>query len=198
MEKLLLEKNKRHFQQTTIKGGTCNAYLMPMFQQEMGISTVTDSLLSGQFTTKYEVPPPVAAWIKAVTQTEEERALPEVVGSLTKEEFQQMFRKKKEGVASDPHGTNYSVWKATAKSDHLSSCLCTLVSLPFIYGFANTRWMNMIDVMLEKKPGVQNIHMLRIIGLVYPKFNTALSYFIGHLGQQNFKKTHPTEEQHGS
>ncbi len=26
----------------------------------------------------------------------------------------------------------------------------------------------------------------------------ALSYFIGHLGQQNFKKSHPTEEQHGS
>jgi hypothetical protein len=149
----------------------------------MGISTVTDSLLSGQFTTKYEVPPPVAAWIKAVTQTEKERALPEVVGPLSKEEFQQMFRKKKEGVLSDPHGTNYSVWKAMAKSGHLSSFLCTLVSLPFIYGFANTRWINMINVMLEKKPGVQNIHMLQIIGLVCPEFNTTLSYFIGHLGQ---------------
>jgi len=53
-------------------------------------------------------------------------------------------------------------------------------------------------LMLEKKPGVQNIHMLWIIGLVCPEFNTALSYFIGHLGQQNFKKTHPTEEQHES
>jgi hypothetical protein len=93
---------------------------------------------------------------KAVTQTEEERALPEVVGSLSKEEFQQMLRKKKEGVSSDPHGMNYSMWKAMAKSDHHSSFLCTLVSLPFIYGFANTRWMNMIDVMLEKKPGVRN------------------------------------------
>jgi hypothetical protein len=68
-----------------------------------------------------------------------------------------------------------------AKSDHLSSFLCTLVSLPFIYGFANTRWMNMIDVI---KPRVHNIHMLRIIGLVCPEFNTALSYFIGHLGKK--------------
>jgi hypothetical protein len=106
---------------------------MLMFRQEMGISTVPDSLLSGQFTTKYKVPPPVAAWIKAVTQTEEERALPEVVGSLSKEEFQQMFRKKKEGVLSNPHGTNYSVWKAIAKSNHLSSFLCTLVSLLHIW-----------------------------------------------------------------
>ncbi len=77
-----------------------------------------------------------------------------MVGSLSKEEFQQMFYKKKEEVLSDPHGTNYSVWKAMAKSNHLSSFLCTLVSLPFIYGFANTRWMNMISVILEKKPGV--------------------------------------------
>jgi hypothetical protein len=127
-------------QQTIIEGGTSNAYPMPMFPQEMGISTVTDSLLSGQFITKeYEVPPPVAVWIKAVTQTEEERALPEVVGSLSKEEFQQLFRKNKEWVSSDPYGTNYSVWKAMAKSDHLSSFLCTLVSRPFINGFASTR-----------------------------------------------------------
>jgi hypothetical protein len=40
--------------------------------------------------------------------------------------------------------------------------------------------------------------MLRIIGLVCPEFNTALSYFIGHLGQNNFEKTHLTDKQHGS
>ena len=56
----------------------------------------------------------------------------------------------------------------------------------------------MIDVMLEKKPGVRHIHMLRIIGLVCPEFNTTLSYFIGHLGQKNFEQTNPTDEQHGS
>jgi hypothetical protein len=38
--------------------------------------------------------------------------------------------------------------------------------------------------------------MLRIIRLVCPEFNTALSYFIGHCGKQNFEKTHPTDEQH--
>ena len=198
MERLLLERNKRHLQQTIIEGGTSNTYPMPLFRREMGINKYTDDLLRGHFTAEYEIPPPVTAWIKAVTQTDVERALPEVVGSLSMTEFQQMFKRKKEGVSSDPHGINYTVWKAMAKSDHLSSFLCSLVSLPFIYGFANTRWMNMIDVMLEKKPGVRNIHMLRIIGLVCPEFNTALSYFIGHLGQRNFEQTGPTEEQHGS
>jgi len=198
MERLLLERNKRHLQQTIIEGGTCNTYPMPLFRQKMGINDQTDDLLRGQFTAEYDIPPPVTAWIKAVTQTDTEQALPEVVGSLSKAEFQQMFKQKKESVSSDPHGINYTVWKAMAKSDYLSSFLCTLVSLPFIYGYANTRWMNMIDVMLEKKPGVRNIHMLRIIGLVCPEFNTALSYFIGHLGQKNFEQTLPTDEQHGS
>jgi hypothetical protein len=64
---------------------------MLMFQKEMGISNTTDRFLRGQYITEYKVPTPVAAWFKAVTQTDEERALPEVVGSLSKEEFQQMF-----------------------------------------------------------------------------------------------------------
>jgi len=93
---------------------------------------------------------------------------------------------------------NCTIWKAMATSKHLSSFLSKLISLPFIYGFANTRWLNMIDVMIEKKPGVRHIHMLRIIGLVCPEFNTALSYFIGHKGQQNFENTSPTDKQHGS
>ena len=40
--------------------------------------------------------------------------------------------------------------------------------------------------------------MLRIIGSVCLEFNTALSYFIGHKGQQNFENTSPTNKQHGS
>ena len=40
--------------------------------------------------------------------------------------------------------------------------------------------------------------MLRIIGLVCPEFNIALSYFIGHRGQQNFENTSPSDKQHGS
>jgi hypothetical protein len=64
---------------------------MPMFQKEMGIINTANRLLRGHYITEYKVPTPVAAWIKAVTQTDEERALPKVVGSLSKEEFQQMF-----------------------------------------------------------------------------------------------------------
>jgi len=89
---------------------------MQQFRTSMGINHHTDDLLCGQFTVEYEVPPPVTAWIKAVTQIETERALPEVVGSLSTEDFQQMFQRKQEGVSSDPHGINYSVWKAMTKA----------------------------------------------------------------------------------
>jgi hypothetical protein len=92
MERLLLGQNQRHLQQTKIEGGTRNSYPMPQFRQSMGINTDTDAQLKGRFTTDYKVPPPVAAWIKAVTQTDCEKALPDVVGSLSKDEFQQMFR----------------------------------------------------------------------------------------------------------
>jgi len=51
-----------------------------------------------------------------------------------------------------------------------------MMSLPFMYGFTNERWENAIDIVLEKKLGVQKIHIMRIIGLVVvvADFNTAL------------------------
>ena len=56
--------------------------------------------------------------------------------------------------------------------------MCTymsiMMSLSFMYGFTNERWENAIDIMLEKKLGIQKIHLMRIIGLVEADFNTAL------------------------
>ena len=43
-----------------------------------------------------------------------------------------------------------------------------------MYGFVNTRWSTLVDVMLEKKKGNRKIHQLRIIGILEVDFNTAL------------------------
>ena len=43
-----------------------------------------------------------------------------------------------------------------------------------MYGFVNVRQKQIIDVMLEKKEGVRNMHLLRIIGILDADFNTAL------------------------
>ncbi len=197
METTLLAQNKRHLQQTVIKGGTSDCKAMTAFREEMGLGSAGNALLQGPYQIEYEVGAAITTWMNAVKQTEEEQSFPPVIGSLSTTKFQGMFRKKHEATSSNPCGMNYSIWKAMAKSNHLSSFL-SILSLPFIYGFDNTRWMNMIDVMPDKKTGVHQIHMLRIIGLVCTEYNTALSYFIGHRGQQNFENTSPLDKQHGS
>jgi hypothetical protein len=39
-------------------------------------------------------------------QTDEEKALPPVVGSLSMAEFQEMFKKENESTSSNPHSLN--------------------------------------------------------------------------------------------
>ena len=68
------------------------------------------------------------------------------------------------------------IWKAMAASDYCAEFLCIMIGLPFVYGFANTRWLQGIDMILEKKKEVRKIHLLRIIGLMEADFNTALIF----------------------
>eukprot|EP00956_Cyclotella_meneghiniana_P043637 scaffold280626_cov142-Cyclotella_meneghiniana.AAC.1 len=72
------------------------------------------------------------------------------------------------------------------------------MSLPFLYGFANDRWCNEIDVMLEKKPGIRKIHMRRIIGLLHADFNTALKFLFAKQMMQNAENLGLSDEQWGS
>ena len=53
-----------------------------------------------------------------------------------------------------------------ATSDFFAEFLCITISLTFVYGFPNKRWLRAIDVTLEKKKGVRKIYLLRIIGLL--------------------------------
>lgn len=129
-------------------------------------------------------------------KTPAEKDLPPVLGGVSTEEFQKMFKVADERTSSNPADLNYTLWKAMAQSEYLSSFLSILVSLPFIYGFPNQKWLHMIDVMLEKKPGVCHIHRLRIIGLVSPAFNTMLKWHIGKQTYSNYEDSNPTDEQH--
>ena len=98
----------------------------------------------------------------------------------------------------DSRDLNYTIWKCVAKSNYLSSFMCVMISLPFMYGFVNNLWMKMTDFMIEKKRGIREIQTLRIIGKVSAGFNTALAHLIGREASKNFEKCEPCEEQHGS
>jgi hypothetical protein len=64
--------------------------------------------------------------------------------------------------------------EGSSKERQLSAWLIIMMTLPFMYGFVNLRWTNMVDVMLENKKGVQKIHLLCIIVILKADLTTAL------------------------
>ena len=122
----------------------------------------------------------MAAFFAALKKGPVEIGLPRITGHITPSELQGMFRHSKERTSSDPRTLNYTLWKSLAKSDTMAGFIAILLSLPFTYGFPNSHWTHMTDFMLEKKPGVRQIHTLRIIGKVAAEFNTCLKFLIGH------------------
>ena len=114
-----------------------------------------------------------------------------------KEQFQYAFKIANEKISSSPSGMYYTMWKAMAESDFCAEFLCVMFSLPFVYGFENDRWLQEIDVMLEKKKGVMKIHLLRIIGLLEADFNTALKFFFANQMMIVTEENGLSDEQHG-
>ena len=84
-----------------------------------------------------------------------------------------------------------------AESDYCVEFLYITISLSFVYGFTNERWLREIDVMLEKKKGVRKIHLLRIIGLLEADFNTALKFFFENQMMIIAEENGLSDEQHG-
>ena len=164
-----------------------------------GINKSVDALLAGKFMQDQEVSPEMAAWMNAVKQTPEEEESPPVMGCITRTAYQEMFKQATEGTSSNSTwGLHYTIWKALAEDDYCAEFLCIMISLPFMFGFVNERWLKEIDVMLEKKPGIRMIHMLRIIGLLEADFNTALKYYFSHRLQPQAETNGLSDEQWGS
>ena len=95
-------------------------------------------------------------------------------GVISPDDFQSLFKAVRERTSSSPSGLHYTIWKAIAQEDDLASWLSIMMSLPFMYGFVNTRWAKMVDVMIEKKRGNRKIHMLRLLGGLEADFNQSL------------------------
>lgn len=197
IESHLLERNKRHLEQTSREEGTSTAPIMEDLRQNHGINPLTSDLLDGTFDTSLELTPPMAAFFSALRKPDSDTPIRPILGSINSEEFQQMFKSAREQTSSDTRTLNYSLWKCIARSDFISSFASVLLSVPFTYGFANDYWTHMSDFMLEKKPGVRHIHTLRIIGKVAAEFNTCLKFFIGRKAMHNFEDSNPHDSQHG-
>ncbi|NCG03282.1 MAG: hypothetical protein GWP22_07470, partial [Actinomycetales bacterium] len=197
IERQITTRNKRHLQQSSIEGGLGSLPVFEALRENFGVNDVSRRALAGDKLTEFELPPLVAEWIAHLKRPGKGAECPPVLGVISSADFQDMFKKSKEGTASDPRTLNYTIWKCIAKSEYLSGIASVLLSLPFMYGFVNQHWLKMADVMLEKKPGNRKIHLLRIIGKLPAEFNTCLKLFARRTSW-NFESCGPHPGQWGS
>lgn len=212
IEQELLKRNKMHLEQVAREEGISTKPLLTELRKNNGLNKLSSAILEGEnleetidhlsqatgrLVTEYEVTSEMAAFFQELRQTDTDRALPPVLGVITSKDFQEMFKRARERTSSDPRTLNYTIWKCLAKNDKISGFCSVLLSLPFVYGFVNEHWTHMTDFMLEKKPGVRQIHTLRIIGKVPAEFNTCLKLLIGKLARDNFENSETCDEQHG-
>ena len=141
IESQIKARNKRHLEQIAREEWVTTGPLMSEIQANHGVNSQVDDLLAGTFETEHEVSEEMAAWIKDVKQTDKEKSTPKVIGVMTKEQFQYAFKIAKEKTPSPPSGMHYTMWKAMAESDYCAEFLCIMISLPFVYGFTNDRWL---------------------------------------------------------
>jgi hypothetical protein len=197
IERQLLGRNKLHLEQTAREGGISTTKPFVALRENGGFNSFSSKVLEGETITEYDLSPDALAFFRALRRTDEDRLLPPVLGVITSSDFQEMFCRARERTSSDSRTSNYTIWKCLAKDDKISGFASVLLSLPFVYGFVNPFWTHMTDLMLEKKPGVAQIHTLRIIGKVSAEFNTCLKFLIGHKASKNFEASSPCDEQHG-
>jgi hypothetical protein len=93
---------------------------------------------------------------------------------MTTKNFQTAMKITHEDTSSSASGLHYNLWKAIATDDELSAIHAIMISLPFMYGFICNRWRKIIDCMLEKKSGIRQIHIMRIMCLFEADFNTIM------------------------
>jgi hypothetical protein len=95
------------------------------------------------------------------------------------EQFRQLYTKLDERTSSSPSGRHLGHYKVASKMDLLSNLHSNMMSIPYMVGISPQRWRQVIDVMLEKKPGEKKIHSLHIVALQESDFNQSNRLLIG-------------------
>jgi hypothetical protein len=78
--------------------------------------------------------------------------------AITVEQFCNLYHRMDERTSSSPSGRHLGHYKVAAKSELLSNLHTIMMSIPYMVGISPQRWRQIIDVMLEKKPGERKIH----------------------------------------
>ena len=94
-----------------------------------------------------------------------------VTGIISRERWQQRWKKVKEDTSLSPSGLHFGHYIAGADCNYISQFHALQVSLALKKGIALERWANGLLVMLEKMFGVRLASKLRAILLMEADFN---------------------------
>ena len=68
-----------------------------------------------------------------------------------------------------------------------------LLSLLFVYGLVNTKWVNMTDFIPRNKTGRDKIQLIQIVGKMSAEFNTMMKHY-GKLAAKNYEHSNPIND----
>ena len=90
---------------------------------------------------------------------------PEIELKITREELRKGVKLWIESTTTSPSGSHLGHYKVLVQDEDMADFLITQMELPLQYGFAPTRWANVLQTMLPKDPGMQKVERLRVIQL---------------------------------
>ncbi|KAL7506238.1 hypothetical protein ACHAXN_003506 [Cyclotella atomus] len=197
MQEWLRRRNKRHLNQMHVEQRPPTRAEFQSVLAEHGTSEVAQAILDGTFDpTTLKMDEGIETFIQGLQRREKEKSLT-MPKQMTTKEFQESMKVTHEDTSSSASGLHYTLWKAIAKDDDLSATHAIMISLPFMYGFVCERWRKIIDCMLEKKAGVRQIHIMRIICLFEADFNTLLKFYFNKHIMPNAEKSGLSPDQWG-